>query len=178
MKQEMNFIVKYLEKFDQVPFCVAMDQKEYRIGAGDPKFRVVMRNPISKTALLTSTSLALGESYMKGDLEVEGDLFAALDLFLGQMERFMTNKTVLHKLIHTSTSMKNQKAEVSSHYDIGNDFYRLWLDETLSYSCGYFPKPQEPLNEAQRGKSTIRWISWNWKETCCCWILAAAGDTC
>ena len=60
MKQEMDYIVKYLEKFDQVPFCVAMDQKEYRIGAGDPKFRVVLRNPIPKTALLTSTSLALG----------------------------------------------------------------------------------------------------------------------
>ncbi|MBU9737633.1 SAM-dependent methyltransferase [Diplocloster agilis] len=152
MKQEMDYIVKHLEKFDQVPFCVAMDQKEYRIGAGDPKFRVVLRNPIPKTALLTSTSLALGESYMKGDLEVEGDLFSALDLFLGQMERFMTNKTVLHKLIHTSTSMKNQKAEVSSHYDIGNDFYRLWLDETLSYSCGYFAKPQDTLYEAQMGK--------------------------
>lgn len=152
MNKEMNYMVKYLERFDRVPFCVVMDGNEVSIGEGEPKFRVVLKHPISKTALLTSTSLALGESYMKGDLDVEGDLYTALDLFLGQMGRFMTNKTALHRLIYSPTSVKNQKKEVSSHYDIGNEFYRLWLDETLSYSCGYFPYSNSTLKEAQMAK--------------------------
>lgn len=56
------------------------------------------------------------------------------------------------KLIFTSSSKKNQKKEVSSHYDIGNDFYKLWLDETMSYSCGYFRSKQDTLYDAQCNK--------------------------
>ena len=47
---------------------------------------------------------------------------------------------------------KNQKKEVSSHYDIGNDFYKLWLDETMSYSCGYFKHEDDTLYQAQKNK--------------------------
>ena len=89
---------------------------------------------------------------MRGDIEVEGDLFQALDQLLGQMGKFSLDKTALKKLIFTSNSKKNQKDEVSSHYDIGNDFYRLWLDDTLSYSCGYFKNPDDTLYDAQVNK--------------------------
>ena len=50
------------------------------------------------------------------------------------------------------TSKKNQKTEVTSHYDIGNDFYKLWLDETMSYSCGYFRNENDSLRQAQENK--------------------------
>lgn len=68
---------------------------------------------------------------MDGNLEIEGDLYFALDHFLGQMGKFQTDESALKKLIHSSLEKKNQKKEVQSHYDIGNDFYQLWLDETL-----------------------------------------------
>lgn len=51
-----------------------------------------------------------------------------------------------------TTSKKNQKKEVVTHYDIGNDFYRLWLDETMSYSCAYFKSSSDSLYEAQKNK--------------------------
>ena len=89
---------------------------------------------------------------MKGNLEVEGDLFEALDSFLGQMDRFSTDRSKLKKLMFTSQSKKNQEKEVTSHYDIGNDFYSLWLDETMSYSCGYFKHETDTLYEAQCNK--------------------------
>lgn len=89
---------------------------------------------------------------MRGDIEVEGDLFQALDQLLGQMGKFSLDKSALKKLIFTSNSKKNQKDEVSSHYDIGNDFYKLWLDDTLSYSCGYFKNPDDTLYDAQVNK--------------------------
>lgn len=102
--------------------------------------------------LLTSTSIALGEAYMNGDLEIEGDLYDALDHFLGQMGKFSTDQNALKKLIFTSSSKKNQEKEVRSHYDIGNDFYRLWLDDTMSYSCGYFMNEDDTLYQAQVNK--------------------------
>ena len=58
----------------------------------------------------------------------------------------------MKKLIHTSTSKKNQAKEVTSHYDIGNDFYKLWLDETMSYSCAYFKNEDDTLYQAQVNK--------------------------
>lgn len=101
---------------------------------------------------MTSTSIALGEAYMDGSLEIEGDLYEALDHFLGQMGKFSTDQNALKKLIFTSSSKKNQEKEVRSHYDIGNDFYKLWLDETMSYSCGYFKHEDDTLYQAQVNK--------------------------
>lgn len=147
-----HVMISFLRKFTDYPFTVRLEGKEYPIGDGKSEFTVNFKKPISKTALLTSTSLALGEAYMDGDLEIEGDLYYALDHFLGQMGKFSANASALKKFVHSSVSKKNQKKEVTSHYDIGNDFYKLWLDETMSYSCGYFKNPDDTLYQAQVNK--------------------------
>lgn len=51
----------------------------------------------------------------------------ALDHFLGQMGKFSTDRNALSKLIFSATNKKNQQKEVRSHYDLGNNFYKLWL---------------------------------------------------
>ena len=147
-----NVMISFLRKFDEYPFIVKLKGKEYRIGDGNPAFTVIFHKEIPLTALTTSTSLALGEAYMDGDLEIEGDLYNALDHFLGQMGKFSTDESALKKLIFSSTGKKNQEKEVQSHYDIGNDFYKLWLDETMSYSCGYFLHEDDSLYQAQVNK--------------------------
>ena len=149
---EQNVLIPFLKKFDEYPFLVKMDGKEYRIGEGAPTFTVVFHKSIPLGELMTSTSLALGEAYMRGDLEIEGDLYVALDHFLGQMGKFSMDQKALKKLLFPSMTKKNQEKEVRSHYDIGNDFYRLWLDETMSYSCGYFKNPDDTLYQAQVNK--------------------------
>ncbi len=147
-----NLMLKFLQKFDENPFLIKTKGKEHLIGAGEPIFTVEFKKPLSLSELTNSTSLALGEAYMKGDLIIEGDLYKALDTFLGQREKFSTNTGLLKKLLFTSTRKKNQLKEVSSHYDIGNDFYKLWLDETMSYSCGYFKNENDSLYNAQINK--------------------------
>lgn len=150
---EKTFLEKYLEKFNQVPFSVTMNDGEtFLIGEGTPKFEVLIKNPIPKIELLKSTSLALGEAYMKGDLEIKGDLYTALDYFLSQINQFTTDTHALKNIIHPSNSSKKQKEEIHYHYDIGNDFYNLWLDKTMSYSCGYFKKDTDTLYDAQINK--------------------------
>lgn len=149
---EENVMLQYLKKFTQYPYLVRMQEKEYVIGEGKPEFIVNFKRPLPLSRLAASTSLALGEAYMDGDLEIEGDLYYALDHFLGQMGRFTTDEKLLKKLLCTCTSKKNQKKEVTSHYDIGNDFYKLWLDETMSYSCGYFKNDGDTLYDAQVNK--------------------------
>lgn len=149
---EENVMVQFLKKFDEAPFLVKINGNEYLIGEGTPTFTVNFKKMIPVKELATSTSLALGEAYMNGDLEIEGDLYYALDHFLGQMGKFSTNEHALKKLMFSSTSKKNQKKEVSSHYDLGNEFYKLWLDDTMSYSCGYFMHDDDTLYQAQVNK--------------------------
>ena len=152
MLQEELFI-SFLKKFDDSPFLVKMNGKKYRIGEGKPVFTVKLHKTIPLTALVASTSIALGEAYMDSVLEIEGDLYEALDHFLGQVGKFSTEAVMMKKLIPESLSKKHQRRDVSSHYDIGNDFYRLWLDETMSYSCGYFRKADDTLHQAQVNKA-------------------------
>ncbi|MCM1257489.1 MAG: cyclopropane-fatty-acyl-phospholipid synthase family protein [Roseburia sp.] len=141
--------VKFMGQFDACPFEIITGEKSHFIGEGEPKFAVTIHRFPKVKSLLTSTSIALGEAYMDGDIEIHGDLYETLNLFMGQMDKFYTDKWRLRKLIFTSGDKSSQKKEVSSHYDIGNDFYKLWLDETLSYSCGYFKNEDTTLYEAQ-----------------------------
>lgn len=151
-KLEEKAMVQFLSRFDEYPFLVKFNDKSYQVGRGVPVFTVRFKKALPVPELLTSTSLALGEAYMDGDLEIEGDLYDALDHFLGQMGKFSTNERALKKLIHTPVTKKVQEKEVTSHYDIGNDFYKLWLDDTLSYSCAYFKNPDDSLYAAQVNK--------------------------
>ena len=154
MSLESMIIKKYFKNNNQIPFKVIFKDGEILdIGNGSPVFVIKVNDNIDKKLLLRSTSLALGEAYMDKKLDMEsGDLYDALDIVMGKLDEFDVNESLLSKLIFTSSSKKNQKKEVTSHYDIGNEFYSLWLDETMSYSCAYFKNENDTLYEAQKNK--------------------------
>lgn len=128
------------------------DGEEFQIGSSPSEFKVILKEPIHTMDFLKSYTLALGEAYVNGQLEIDGDLYEALNHILKYKKHFHTHFSLLPDIFHTSTGAKNQKKQVSSHYDLGNDFYRLWLDDTLSYSCAYFRQPTDTLYEAQMNK--------------------------
>lgn len=147
-----EFIMDYLENLIPVSFYIQTSEGIQQIGKEEAKFTLNIYKEFDKKELLTSTSLALGEAYMHKEIEVDKDLYEVLDLFLGNMGKFNRDKKALSKLIRTSKSIKNQEKEVTAHYDIGNDFYKLWLDKTMSYSCGYFKQEKDSLYQAQVNK--------------------------
>ena len=100
-----NFLKDYLEKFGETPFLVRLkDEEEFLIGEGSPQFKVIVNNDISKSELLKSTSLALGEAYINRDIEVEGDLFLTLNLLLKQIDKFNIDNSAVKHLLHSSNS--------------------------------------------------------------------------
>lgn len=147
-----NFLLHYLNHFDKHCFNVKLHNEVYTIGQGEPEFTVVVHKDVPKKALLESTQLALGEAYMRGDIEIEGDLFHMLCTFLEQADRFSLDRKGLRNILYMSEKKKDQAKEVSSHYDLGNEFYKLWLDPTMSYSCAYFKHKDDTLEQAQRNK--------------------------
>ncbi|EKY28370.1 cyclopropane-fatty-acyl-phospholipid synthase family protein [Clostridium celatum] len=153
MNLEKTFLKTFLKNFEEESFQVNFwDGEELLIGNGEPQFKVLINKPIDKKALLNSTSLAFGEAYMDGDVEFDGDLFLVLNTILKYINKFNTNHKALPQIFHKVTNKSKQKEEVTSHYDIGNDFYSIWLDKTMSYSCGYFKNENDSLEEAQMNK--------------------------
>ena len=119
---EMNLtekeFVKFLSKFDEHPFDVKIGDEVSHIGKGESEFTVIFHKIPSMKELLTSTSIALGEAYMDGKLEIEGDLYHALNMFLGQMGKFSTDKKALKKLIFSSLTKKNQQKDLGIPYRV------------------------------------------------------------
>lgn len=152
MRLADSFLVHYLDRFDKYPFELDLHGKQYEIGEGKPLFRVIVHKDIPKAELLSSTSLSLGEAYMRGDLEIDGDLFQVLRYLLEQMSMFTLDRNKFNYLLYPSEDKSTQKEEISAHYDLGNDFYKLWLDPTLSYSCAYFEHDTDTLEQTQRNK--------------------------
>ena len=102
--------------------------------------------------------LEFGEAYSSRRLEVEGDLLELLmavyrSMAQGRRPAGLAQRTLwkLDHWLHANTPA-GSKRNIHHHYDIGNDFYKLWLDEQLLYTCAYFPTPTASLEEAQRAK--------------------------
>jgi len=94
----------------------------------------------------------LGEGYVEGDIGLEGRYQDILAVAEGLGDAFPTKKPktgILHKALH---SKAKDKEAIHYHYDVSNDFYKLWLDKNMVYSCGYFKTGQEDIDTAQEQK--------------------------
>ncbi|WP_026888470.1 SAM-dependent methyltransferase [Clostridium beijerinckii] len=148
-----NLYIKYLSRFDDIPYRIRFkNNKEYIVGKGTPKFEIDIKDEIRKTDLIRSTFLAIGEAYIKGNIEIKGDLFEVINAFLSQINKVSSDNKFIKSAIFQPNSLKKQKGEFQSHYDIGNNFYSLWLDDTMTYSCGYFKSNSDSLHDAQINK--------------------------
>lgn len=129
------------------------DGEIVQFGEGEPHFKLIFHDVIPKGELIHNPSIALGEAYMNGILEVKGSLNELVASMYRSQESFLTNsKIYAHLVKKISNNAKRSKENVAFHYDIGNDFYRLWLDETMTYSCGYFQTPNDSLKTSQQNK--------------------------
>ncbi len=129
------------------------DGETVQYGEGTPEFKLIFRDVISKSEILQNPSLAFGEAYMNGTLEVEGNIKEIVASMYRSQESFLGNSKFAANLLKKfSNTTKRSKENIAFHYDIGNDFYKLWLDETMTYSCAYFKTQEDSLKTAQLNK--------------------------
>ena len=136
--------------------------------------RIVVAGPDALARILWPPSTdALGEAYLRGDVDIEGDIWAAIDAGrsfdvrrlgrslprlarLGvELRRGAAPGRRLRRTARLSGrrhSVARDMAAVRFHYDVGNEFYSLWLDRRLAYSCAYFETPETTLDAAQEAK--------------------------
>lgn len=132
------------------------DGQTERYGPG-PWLHMRLRSPGVIWAIARNVDLGAGEAYVNGDIEMDGDLadFVALGAANGEQLSSLVPKLLRDSprlKLPGSDSKARQSANVRHHYDLGNDFYRLWLDRSLTYSCAYFRTECDSLEQAQRQK--------------------------
>jgi cyclopropane-fatty-acyl-phospholipid synthase len=107
--------------------------------------------------LLRSPSVGFGECYSRGLIDVHGDFLAFANEITAAIASHRDNSyyvSKLRSLLHAMrpNSLSRSRHNVHHHYDLGNDFYRLWLDERMVYTCAYYDTPAATLDEAQVAK--------------------------
>jgi cyclopropane-fatty-acyl-phospholipid synthase len=124
--------------------------------SGSPVATITLRDRKVLLKILANPDLGFGDGYSSGLIDVNGDLVEFLEMMYracapyrdGIFGRFMSRWLFRPK----ANSLSGSRDNIHRHYDIGNDFYKLWLDKELVYTCAYFPTPQTGLEEAQRAK--------------------------
>ena len=150
-------------------------------GIDPAPFTLVLRTPSAlRQMLLPPSELSIVEAYLSGVVDVEGQLAAAVALGEAIKRRLSSARALLsltRDLLSLPSPHRNGKTDVrgrraaakvtpagnkhdpsrdraaiSYHYDVGNEFYQLWLDRRLVYSCAYFQHDDDTLDEAQEAK--------------------------
>lgn len=134
--------------------------REWRTGRGEPTARVVVHDQRTYSELLRRGSVGLGASYLDGWWDCD-DLTAlvrilewALDPVLSRADRFARRTSwAAHLRSRPARDGKGtDRRNIHAHFDLGNDFYELLLDETMGYSCAVFDPPSATLTEASNTK--------------------------
>ena len=136
------------------------DGKKYYFGEKDKNLNVelIINKPGLTFNIIKKGSIGLAEAYMRGEFETN-NLSDLIELtakniniiykFSGVFDLSFINYV---KNIFLKNTKKNSKNYISQHYDLGNEFFSLWLDKTLTYSSAIFEENKNNLEEAQKNK--------------------------
>jgi cyclopropane-fatty-acyl-phospholipid synthase len=119
-----------------------------------PIGRIIFHEPHVLRCLLFNPALYFGEAFSANQLTVEGDLVEVLTEVNRGLASMQSSDWWPKFLRHfrREHSFSRSKASVYHHYDIGNNFYQLWLDQHLVYTCAYYEHATATLEEAQQAK--------------------------
>jgi cyclopropane-fatty-acyl-phospholipid synthase len=142
--------------------------------AGEPRGTLVLKDPGALRAMVeTPSDLLLGEMYIFDDVDVEGDIetiFPAIDCLFERrlgvtgrlrcaalLSRLPASGRTRHDTLRAQLrgaphSRQRDASAVRRHYDVSNDYFSLWLDRRMVYSCAYFEHASDTLDQAQEQK--------------------------
>jgi cyclopropane-fatty-acyl-phospholipid synthase len=140
-----------------VPVRIAMPDGARALACtGPPVATVTIRDFAVLPGLVLNPNLAFGEAFEAGRIEVAGDLVRFFEAVNAQqVSARRPGRWREHAFRHWRTSVGAARRNIHHHYDLGNDFYRLWLDREMVYTCAYYPSPSDDLDRAQVAKMAL-----------------------
>jgi len=131
-------------------------------GKPGPEAMGAMADARTIRRILVNPLLAVGEAYMEGGLRtIDCSIYDLLDLFMANMATETSSNPMIALRVKTMQSLRRMaqfnparraRRNVAHHYDLDGNLYSLFLDRDRQYSCGYFPRGDETLEEAQAAK--------------------------
>ena len=125
----------------------------------EPVAGIVLKNRQTLYKLIRNPGLNFGDLYCTGDIEVSGELRDLLRIVRPPTNARSSGlaglwrRVAWRNVMPASASTDGAKTNIHHHYDIGNDFYALWLDrQAMQYTCAYYPDPAISLEDAQLAK--------------------------
>ena len=155
---ERSLLSKLLEACGYPSIRIALwTGQEIASGNQPPIARLVIHDRGALLRMLVNPELFTGDDYSAGRIDVEGDLVGFLDsVYLGLDA--LPDKSVKARFLRwlnrpRANTLAGSKANIHHHYDLGNDFYKLWLDTArMQYTCAYYPRLDMTIEEAQIAK--------------------------
>jgi cyclopropane-fatty-acyl-phospholipid synthase len=153
LEARIEKMVGELQAGMNLPLAIELwNGKRYALGE---RPTVTLRVPsASAVRYLAHADMAkLGEAYVEGHIDVDGPIGDAIRA-AESLARHLSGekKGRLPALLRNLHSKKTDAAAIRYHYDVSNDFYGLWLDRRMVYSCAYFRTGEETIDEAQESK--------------------------
>jgi len=125
----------------------------------EPQYIVWIQDLRTLADIFLDPEVGFGDAWSDGRVRlIRGELVAFLETAYETMQRVWNNPGWYRRLLSSrqesreANTLEGSLRNIHSHYDLGNDFYKLWLDDQLVYTCAYFPEPKVTLEAAQRAK--------------------------
>ena len=139
---------------------VLWDGSAIAVDGSSPSAGMLIHDRATLWRLLTNPLLHFGDDYSAGRIEIEGGLVAFLETVYRAMDRTpkfrrISDPAAYRRNQPNLNSLPESRRNIHHHYDIGNDFYQLWLDAEMLYTCAYFPGPLVSLEDAQIAKMDL-----------------------
>lgn len=144
-------------QFDQNFRLTFPDGSFHEHGKGKMAFEVHIKTEAAMNDILRQGSLGFGEAYMREEVDVTGDVHDAVHLGFRIMQGGL-KPTLLEKVrfliayFSRRNTLEGSRKNIQAHYDLGNDFYAMWLDKEMQYTCAYFRDFKDSLEKAQLQK--------------------------
>lgn len=123
------------------------------------KGTIVIHSRAALLRMLFEPETGFGEGFVRGEVEVRGDLVGLLEAIYRAQRgrpRPLAARAISATLGHLQpNSLTGSRRNIRRHYDLGNDFFRAWLDRELVYTCAYFEEPGQSLEQAQVAKHEL-----------------------
>jgi len=131
---------------------VLYDHREEAITMRRPVATIRFADRAALIHVLRSPEMGFGDGFSEGRIVIEGDLIPALEAIY-ETRRGKPPGLLARWLMWTqNNTLDGSRKHIHHHYDLGNDFYSLWLDREMQYTCAYFPQPDATLETAQIAK--------------------------